>query len=302
MNEENERERRENDGERVNLEVEKISKEEVRENMKRMKNGKAVGPDDIPVEVWKCLGEIALEFLTKLYNRTMESGRMPEEWRDSILIPIFKNKGDVQSCSNYRGIKLISHSMKLWERVVERRLRSELTFSEQQYGFMPGKSTTDALRVLMEKYREGQKELHCVFVDLEKAYDKVPREEVWYCMRKVGLHQGSALSPCLFAMVMDRITDDIREEAPWTMMFADDIVICSESKEWLEQKLESWRYALERRGMKVNRRKTEYMCVNERQVKDTVKIQGEEVAKVEDFKYLGSTVQSNGMVGEECQE
>ena len=80
--------------------------------------------------------------------------------------------------------------MKLWERVVERRLRSELTFSEQQYGFMPGKSTTDALfalRVLMEKYREDQKELHCVFVYLEKAYDKVPREEVWYCMRKSGL-------------------------------------------------------------------------------------------------------------------
>ena len=327
-------------GERVNLEVEKISKEEVRENMKRMKNGKAVGADDIPMEVWKCLGEIALEFLMKLYNRTMESERMTEEWRDSILIPIFKNKGDVQSCSNYRGIKLISHSMELWERVVERRLRSELTFSGQQYGFMPGKSTTYALfalRVLMEKYREGQKELHCVFVDLEKAHDKVPREEVWYCMRKsglaekyvrivqdmyddsitavrcevgvtdgfevkVGLHQGSALSPCLFEMVMDRMTDDIREEAPWTMMFADDIVICSESKERLEQKLESWIYALERRGMKVNRRKTEYMCVNERQVKGTVKMQGEEVAKVEDFKHLGSTVQSNGECGREVKK
>ena len=122
MNEENERERRENDGEIVNLKVEKIGKEEVRENMKRMKNVKAVGPDDIPVEVWKCLGEIALEFLTKLYNRTMERERMPEEWKDSILIPIFKNKGDVQSYSHYRGIKLISHTMKLWERVVERRL------------------------------------------------------------------------------------------------------------------------------------------------------------------------------------
>ena len=110
---------------------------------------------------------------------------------------------------------------------------------------------------------------------------------------KVGLHQGSALSPCLFTMVMDRMTDDTREEAPRTMMFAHDIVICSESKERLEEKLESWRYALERRGMKLNRRKTEYMCVNERQVKGTVKMQGEEVAKVEDFKYLGSTVQSN---------
>ena len=80
--------------------------------------------------------------------------------------------------------------MKLWERVVESILRREFTFSEQQYGFMPGKSTIDALfalRVLMEKNREGQKELHCVFVDLEKAYDKMPREEVWYCMRKFGL-------------------------------------------------------------------------------------------------------------------
>ena len=74
------RERRENDGERVNLEVESIIKEEVRENMKRMKNGKA---DDMPVEVWKCLGESALKFLTKLYNIMMESERMPEEWRDS---------------------------------------------------------------------------------------------------------------------------------------------------------------------------------------------------------------------------
>ena len=342
MNEENERERREIDGERVNLEVESVSKEEVMENMQRMKNGKAVGPDDIPVEVWKCLGESALKFLTKLYNRTMESERMPEEWRDSVLIPIFKNKGDVQSCSNYRGIKLISHTMKLWERIVEKRLRSDLKFSNQEYGFMPGKSTTDALfalRVLMEKYREGQKELHCVFVDTEKAYDKVPREEVWYCMRKsglaekyvrivqymyddsttavmcavgvtegfevkVGLHQGSALSPCLFAMKMDRMTDEIREEAPWTMMFADDIVICSESKEQVEEKLESWRFALERRGMKVNRRKTEYMCVNERQDNSsgTVKMQGEEVAKVEDFKYLGSTVQSNGECGREVKK
>ena len=53
----------------------------------------------------------------------------------------FKNKDDIHSCSNCSGIKLISHTMKLWERVVERRLRSDLTFSEQQYGFMTGKSS-----------------------------------------------------------------------------------------------------------------------------------------------------------------
>ena len=93
---------------------------------------------------------------------------------------------------------------------------------------------------------------------------------------KAGLHRASALSPCLFAIVMDMMTDG-REEAPWTMMFADDIVICSESKEHAEEKLESCRYALERRGMKVNRRKTltEYMCVNERRDNGTVRLQGD---------------------------
>uniref|UniRef100_A0A3B4CLA2 ribonuclease H n=1 Tax=Pygocentrus nattereri TaxID=42514 RepID=A0A3B4CLA2_PYGNA len=305
-----------------------------------MKNGKAVGPDDIPVEVWRCLGEKAVDFLTRLFNKILESERMPDEWRSSVLVPIFRNKGDVQSCSNYRGIKLMSHTMKVWERVVEARLRREVQISEQQFGFMPRKSTTDeifALRVLVEKYREGQKELHCVFVDLEKADDRVPREELWYCMRKsgvaekyvrvvqdmyedsetvvrcavgvtngfkvkVGFHRGSALSPSLFAMVMDRLTDEVRQEAPWTMMFADDIVICGESREQVEENLERWRFALERRGMKVSRDKMEYMCVNEREAGGKVKMQGVEVVKVDDFKYLGSTIQSNGQCRKEVKK
>ena len=71
--------------------------------------------------------ESALAYLRKLYKRTMESERMPDEWRDSVLIPIFKNNGGAQSCSNYIGITLISHTMKLSYRVVERRLGIELT-------------------------------------------------------------------------------------------------------------------------------------------------------------------------------
>ncbi|KAK3575132.1 hypothetical protein QTP86_020819, partial [Hemibagrus guttatus] len=340
MNEENEREKRVEGVNSVEQKVDKIRKDEVRKALKRMKSGKAVGPDDIPVEVWKCLGEAAVEFLANLFNRVLESERMPEEWRRSVLVPIFKNKGDVQSCSNYRGIKLMSHTMKVWERVVEARLRKVVDICEQQYGFMPRKSTTDAifaLRILMEKYRDGQKELHCVFVDLEKAYDRVPREELWYCMRKsgvaekyvrvvqdmyersrtvvrcavgqteefnveVGLHQGSALSPFLFAIVMDQLSEEVRQESPWTMMFADDIVICSESREQVEENLERWRFALERRGMKVSRSKTEYMCVNEREGSGTVRLQGEEVKKVQEFKYLGSTVQSNGECGKEVKK
>ncbi|KAK3505596.1 hypothetical protein QTP70_004946 [Hemibagrus guttatus] len=337
MNEENEREKRVEGVNSVEQKVDKIRKDEVRKALKRMKSGKAVGPD----EVWKCLGEAAMEFLASLFNRVLESERMPEEWRRSVLVPIFKNKGDVQSCSNYRGIKLMSHTMKLWERIVEARLRKVVEICEQQYGFMPRKSTTDAifaLRILMEKYSDGQRELHCVFVDLEKAYDRVPREELWYCMRKsgvaekyvrvvqdmyersrtvvrcavgqteefnvgVGLHQGSALSPFLFAIVMDQLSEEVRQESPWTMMFADDIVICSESREQVEENLERWRFALERRGMKVSCSKTcNKMCVNEREGSGTVRLQGEEVKKVQEFKYLGSTVQSNGECGKEVKK
>ncbi|MCJ8737270.1 hypothetical protein PDJAM_G00021940 [Pangasius djambal] len=114
---------------------------------------------------------------------------------------------------------------------------------------------------------------------------------------EVGLHQGSALSPFLFAMVMDQLSEEVRQESPYTMMFADDIVICSESREQVEENLERWRFALERRGMKVSRSKTEYMRVNEREGSGTVRLQGVEVKKVQEFKYLGSTVQSNGECG-----
>ena len=69
--------------------------------------------------------------------------------------------------------------MRTWEGIIEARLRDRVEINKQQYRFMPEKKTIDAmfaLRMLMEKYREGQRELHGAFVDLEKVYDRVPRE------------------------------------------------------------------------------------------------------------------------------
>ena len=108
MNKENNRDPKIEEAEVVNEEVNCISGEEVINTLRRMKKGKAVGP-----EVWKCMGEMGIKFLTRLFNRLSVSERMPKEWRRSVLIPIYKNKGDTQCCGNYRGIKLISHTMKV---------------------------------------------------------------------------------------------------------------------------------------------------------------------------------------------
>jgi len=133
-----------------------------------------------------------------------------------------------------------------------------------------------------------------VFVDLEKAYDTTPRELIWHCLRKrqvpeayidiirdmyrdsttqvvtnvgeteeikieVGLHQGSALSSLLFIIIMDVISEDTGEESPWSMLFADDLVLCDERRDDLESRLEDWRRRLEDVGLKVSRSKTEYL-------------------------------------------
>ena len=80
----------------------------------------------------------------------------------------------------------MSHTMKLLERVIEARIKKEVTIVEQQFEFMPGRSTTDAifyLTMLLKKFAKDQNAVHCVFIDLEKAYVRLLREELWECFR-----------------------------------------------------------------------------------------------------------------------
>ena len=113
MNEENNGDPRTEEAEVLNKEVNCVSREEVKNALRTLKKGKAVGPDELPVEVWKCMGKMGIKFLTRLSNRLLVGERMPKERRRSVLIPIYKNKGDAQCCGNYRGIKLMSHTMKV---------------------------------------------------------------------------------------------------------------------------------------------------------------------------------------------
>jgi hypothetical protein len=106
----------------------------------------------------------------------------------------------------------------------------------------------------------------------------------------IALHQGSALSPYLFALVMDEVTRDIQGGIPWCMLFADDVVLVDESRTGVDQKLELWRRTLEAKGFRLSRYKMEYMKCDfsaTRQEEGDVRLDVQVVPKKDIFRYLG---------------
>jgi hypothetical protein len=136
--------------------------------------------------------------------------------------------------------------------------------------------------------------LFFAFVDLEKAFDRVPRQVVQWALRKlgveewlvisvmtmyekartmvrsksvnseqfevnVGVHQGSVLSPLLFIVVMEVLARHVKEGLPWELLYADDLVLIAESIEILQEKVTKWKDCLEEKGLKVNVNKTKVM-------------------------------------------
>ena len=101
--------------------------------------------------------------MMKLYQRVLDGKGMLEDWKTSVMVPIYKRKGDVTNCGAYRGVKLLEHGMKIIVRVVNKRIRALVGVDDMQFGFMPGKGTTGALfivRRIQEKYREKNKKLY----------------------------------------------------------------------------------------------------------------------------------------------
>ena len=118
-----------------------------------------------------------------------------------------------------------------------------------------------------------------------------------YFPLKIGLHQGSALSPYIFALVMDEVTRDIQGEIPWCMLFADDVVLIDESRIGVDRQLELWRQTLESKGFRLSRIKTEYMRCEFSGVRSDdgdVTLAGQVVPGKDTFRYLGSMLQSDG--------
>ena len=151
--------------------VEKVVRDEIVEAMQSMKSGKATGTSEVSVEMIVVSGEIGVKVMMELCQRVLDGRGMPDEWKTSVIVPIFKGKGDVMSCGSYRGVKLLEHAIKIVEWVLERRIQTLVNLNEMQYGFMPGKRTVDAIfivRKMREEYQIKDKKLYMCFVDMKK--------------------------------------------------------------------------------------------------------------------------------------
>ena len=169
-----------------------------------------------------------------------------------------------------------------------------------QFGFRPGKGTTDAIfivRQIQERYLEKKKNLWMAFVYLEKAFDRVPREVVWWALTsleveewlvtviramyegvttavrmkdgesdsfevKVGLHQRSVLSPLLFIIVLEALSKEFCAGLLWELFYADDLCLIAKTEEELLERIKCWKDTLKSKGLRVNMSKTKVMCYN----------------------------------------
>nr|XP_009795786.1 PREDICTED: uncharacterized protein LOC104242434 [Nicotiana sylvestris] len=284
---------------------------EVIRAMRRMSRGRAIGPNEIPVELWKSVSKEGLEWIARLFNVIFRTKKIPEDWRRSTIIPMYRNKGDVQNYTNYKGIKLLSHTMKVWEMMIEGRLRRCVSISENQFGFMPERSTTEAIHIvrkLVEQYRVVNKD--CIWCALawRKPMTKSQREVIWryleargvhvayirviqdlydrsktrvrttegdsdYFPVEMGLHQGSTLIPFLFFLEMDSLTRHIQGEVPWYLLFAYDIVLIDETRCGVNERLE--------------------------EADGNVRLDTQVIPRRESFKYLRSIIQKDWEIDED---
>ena len=167
-----------------------IDRKSVKSALAKMKKNKAPGTSDVITEMLLASGDASLDKMTSFFNCILWENRIPTEWDTSIIVNSFKQKGEATERGSYRELKLLE-LMKIFEIIIEQEIQKVIDISDMQFEFMPGKGTIDAIfivRQLQEKHL-GKKNLFFVFVDLEKAFDRVPRDIVRWAMRKLNIDE-----------------------------------------------------------------------------------------------------------------
>ncbi|KAI3368719.1 hypothetical protein L3Q82_025414 [Scortum barcoo] len=261
----------------------------------KLLGGKAPGVDEIRPEYLKSLDVVGLSWLTRLCNIAWRLGTVPLEWQTGVVVPLFK-KGDRRVCSNYRGITLLSLPGKVSRQGTGEENRSAddsrtLGFRRNNAVFVlvveqsgPALYYTSRAGCL-EGLWEFAQPVHMCFVDLEKAFDRVPR--VVFCGRFLRRSQG----PEGVRFGNHRIS---------SLLFADDVVLLASSSQDLQHVyLERFAAECEAAGMRISTSKSEAMVLDRKRVVCPLRVSGEVLPQVEEFKYLGVLFTSEGKMERE---
>ncbi|XP_030766848.1 uncharacterized protein LOC115890687 [Sitophilus oryzae] len=229
--------------------------DETVEAIKMLKKGKAAGHDNITGEMLKNLGESAVTVFTDLLNKIINEEEVPRDWELGIILPIFK-KGDKTTCV-YRGITLLSIPSKVFERILEQRLKGDTDelLDQAQSDFRKGRSVQDhifTLKQMAERIKVTGKNIYVAFLDIEKAFVRVPRQVVCDSLKKRSVHSKLKSDiVCLYkntrnydtSAAVTRVYAGYRNLQPiWIKecAFADDLAILANSEKELKRNLEIW--------------------------------------------------------------
>ena len=174
-------------------EIPEFTEEEVERAIKRMKRHKAQGVDGITSDIIKLGGPMVLTYLTNIFNNILRTKQIPDSWHEAKIVILFK-KGDPKDIKNYRPISLLSHSYKIFTRLLQTRIERTLDENQprEQAGFRKGYSTTDhlqALNQIIEKSNEYNLPLCIGFINYEKAFDTVEHFAIFEALRKTNVNE-----------------------------------------------------------------------------------------------------------------
>ena len=186
----------------------KITKKKVQDKIRRLRKGAAAGPDRIGPQILQELVEVIASPLATIMRRTLDTGRVPDDWKSANVSPIYK-KGPKSSAENYRPVSLTSVCCKVMEAIIKDEIVEHLERNKlirpSQHGFMKGRSCTSNLIVFLDKLSaavDAGEAVDVVYLDFAKAFDKVPTQRL---LKKVKAHGiGGQLYQWIKSWLTDR--------------------------------------------------------------------------------------------------